>query len=88
MSREEVSRSLERLRSEIDKLDKSDEQVKQHVNELIGDLEHQLEYSGDSTQKATLIESLKRSVEQFETEHPRVTGILNHIMVTLSNMGV
>ena len=88
MSREEVSKSLDRLRSEINKLDKGDELVKKHVDELIGELEHQLEHSGDPAHKATLIESLRKFVEQFETEHPRVTGILNHIMVTLGNMGV
>ena len=83
MSSEDVRESLERLRSEIGKLEAGDETVKVRVDELISDLEHQLENPEDAAHKANVIESVRKATEQFEVEHPRVTGILNHIMTTL-----
>jgi len=32
--------------------------------------------------------SVTELIEQFEVEHPRITGVLNDLMVTLSGMGI
>jgi predicted transcriptional regulator len=88
MSREEIRESLDQLRSEVEELESGDRHVKERVNELIDDLEHQLENPEDSAHKSNVIEGMRKATEQFEVEHPRVTNILNHIMVTLGNMGI
>jgi hypothetical protein len=31
---------------------------------------------------------MKEAISQFEVEHPRITGILNDLMVALSNLGI
>ena len=31
---------------------------------------------------------LRDAIERFEVEHPRATGVVNDIMVVLSNMGI
>jgi len=41
-----------------------------------------------SAQDEGVTGELKRRVETFEVEHPRVTAILNDMMVTLSNLGI
>ena len=38
--------------------------------------------------RRTLAESLRQTIEKFEVEHPRATGILNDILVKLSSMGI
>jgi len=88
VSREELQKSLDRLHVEIEKLEVKDAALKERLDGLISDVESQLKGSGDEQQAATLMGELQKYIEQFETEHPRVTGILNHIMVTLSNMGI
>ena len=34
------------------------------------------------------MQGLRETVERFEIEHPRATGILNDIMVMLGSMGI
>ena len=42
----------------------------------------------DAEHHASVIARLEDAISRFEVEHPRATGILNHIMVTLGNMGI
>ena len=88
MSKQDLQESLDRLHAEVDKLQAKDELLRQRLDRLISDVERQIEGPEDEQHAATLIGDLQKQIEQFETEHPRVTGILNHIMVTLSNMGI
>lgn len=88
MSKEEIQKSLEQLRDAINKLQGKDEDNKVRVQRLISDLEHQLANPEDDEHKATVIDGLQNSIEHFESEHPDLTSVLNHIMVTLSNMGI
>jgi len=90
MSREELEESLARLHKEVAKLEEKDGALKERLDGLIHDVERQLHGVEDTDAKnaAGVIDDLQKYIEQFETEHPRVTAILNHIMVTLSNMGI
>ena len=38
--------------------------------------------------RATVINRLPRLIEHFKADYPAITGILNEIMVNLSNMGI
>jgi hypothetical protein len=51
------------------------------------DLEDRLEATEDENH-LHLVEDMKEAVSQFEVEHPTLTGVLNELMVTLSNMGI
>ncbi len=89
MSRSELHEPLERLRAEIKKLGEDDDAIKRRMKRLVADLEHKLESSGeDSEHEPQLVENLRENVERFEVEHPRLTAVLNQVMVTLSNMGI
>ena len=88
MSKHELRDALTQLYAEIEKLQDEDSEVKDRLNELIKDIEEQIEGEGDELHADTLIDKLQLQIEQFETEHPRVTGILNQLMLTLSNMGI
>lgn len=83
MSREEIRESLEQLRTEVHQLDSGDQHVRERVDEIIDELEHQLENPDDAAHRGNVVESVRKATEQFEVEHPRITSILNQIMVTL-----
>ena len=87
MSQEELQQLLNKLRVELNSLDiNSDEYHK--VNSVIASIENQIEEIEEQQSKSTLKEDLQKYIEKFEVEHPRITGILNDIMVKLGNMGI
>ena len=88
MSNEELHRPLRRLSTEIEKLGDQDRAIRRRMQRLVADIERQLEGSEESEHEPELMDRLRRSIEDFEVEHPRLTGVLNRIMVELSNMGI
>jgi hypothetical protein len=87
MSKEEVQQAIARLKTEIGALDGSKTVVKKKLTALIRDLERHLE-NAPTDGHGPMIERLDDAVELFEAEHPAITGILNGIMTSLSNMGI
>ena len=57
------------------------------LNTLVANLETRLKVSGEESHD-TLVNNVQESIRQLEVEHPRTTGVLNYIMVALSNMGI
>ena len=88
MERQQLREYLDQLNSTIGDLHASDDD-KSKLTGLIAEIELQLNepklVSGDPQ---TLVDQVENMVTTFEQDHPRVAGILNNIMVTLSNMGV
>lgn len=82
---DKLNEKLITLKNEINELSVNNDASKDHINTLITEIEN-LNDSAES--KNAVIDKIKSSIEQFETEHPRTTAILNDIMVTLSNMGI
>jgi len=83
MSRAELETLLAQLHDEIDTIAPSERQ--QRLRALIADLEREL---APTAAPRELSQGLRERIETFEVEHPRVTAILNDIMVTLSNLGI
>lgn len=79
---------LEQLHGEIEALESSDAETKSRLNNLILDLEQTLDRPVDAEHHENVVQDLRESIRHLEVEHPRTTGILNHIMMTLSNMGI
>lgn len=87
MTEQNINDALQQLRNEIDKLHLDDRDVKDRLNQLVESIEGSmggvpLEPDHD------LVEELKDVISQFEVEHPRITGIVNELMMTLSNLGI
>ena len=87
MSNEKISASIELLCAEIDNLEVENTAAKARLDALVAQLEKQLEEPGRPG-AAAMNESVKEQIEHFEVEHPRITGVLNDLMVTLSGMGI
>jgi hypothetical protein len=85
MSRNELQQSLAALRQEVAALDNNSGALKTRLVALANDIERQLE---TGIEDASLLAQTRHQLELFEVEHPRLTTILNDIMVTLSNLGI
>ncbi len=83
-----LQNELEKLREEVNKVASDDIGARDRLNLLISDIEKKLDEPSNESHHNNLVHSIKDAIGQFETEHPRATGILNDIMVTLSNMGI
>jgi len=88
MSRAELEHSLEKLRGELDALGPEAAATKVRLAALIDDIEQEIATLETAEDGESLLEKLRHQVEVFEVEHPRVTSIINDIMVTLSNLGI
>ena len=87
MSEKQVRDDIEKLRQLIATLD-SDDQAKQRLQALLSEIEPDLADLNAEGSLKGLASKLEAKIEEFETTHPTVTGILNNVMVTLSSMGV
>lgn len=84
----QLRQSLNELRSELERLEAEEAQVRERLDALISGVETRLDEPDDSDQHQSLVEDLRQSISQLEVSHPRATAILNEIMVTLGNMGI
>ncbi len=88
MERQQLREYLEELNSAIGDLHAPDDD-KNKLTGLIAEIELQLNepmlVTGDPQ---TLVDQVENMINTFEQDHPRVSGILNNITLTLSNMGV
>lgn len=87
MAEIEISEAIFNLRQEIEQLGDSNPELKGKLEGLLDELEDKLEATEDENH-LHLVEDMKEAVSQFEVEHPTITGVLNELMVTLSNMGI
>ena len=85
MAEKEIGEALFSLRNEVERMEDSHHELKDKLENLLSQLEDHLEASED-THRIHLIEDFKTAISQFEIEHPTATGVLNELMVTLSNL--
>ena len=87
MSDEQLRQSLADLRSELERLEAEEAEVRDRLDALIVGIETRLDAPGDIAHHHSLVRDLRRSILQLEVSHPRATGILNQMMATLGNIG-
>ena len=87
MDDEQLRQSLESLRAEMARADIGEED-RAKLDALISDIEHGAANPEDREHHESVMARIREAVGQFEVEHPTATGILNHIMVVLGNMGI
>ena len=82
MNHEHLHQVLAALRQEIVAL--APEQTEQHekLTHLLTQLERELDSAHGLSAK------VQHLLEQFETEHPQLTEVLNRISILLGNMGL
>jgi hypothetical protein len=83
MKNHDVHASLVRLRGELKRLQFGDASARQHVEQLIA----QIEAHGpgvNEQQRQTLLANISETVRRFEVEHPALTAYLGEIAAALS----
>lgn len=85
MPKEKANKLLHQLRTEIEQQASLPDNDKQRMGKLVQDIEQGLNEDKISEE---LNSKLADTVTEFEATHPRLTAIINDIMVTLSNMGI
>lgn len=88
MSKEEINQSIEALHAEIAQLDTPDAAIKEKLLALISDVEKQVENPDSLEHKEANLQNLPTLIEQFESEHPKVTTTLGRLLNTLSSLGI
>lgn len=88
MSAQKLNEIIQELRVQIAALEIQDVQAKQKLQSLVEGLEEKVRSPEDSVHHHNLVVEVRDSVQHFEVEHPRLTAILNDLMMTLSNLGI
>lgn len=88
MSHDELTALVKELKEEMASLDSTDQETRVRLQSLVSSLEARVAEDAPGESDDDLLDSLRDSVERFEVEHPRATGIINQIMVMLGNMGI
>lgn len=86
MTEQKINDALEELRKQGEEID--DPASKERLSSLVENIEQNVDYAGASEEHQDLIEDVKDAIAHFEVEHPHITGVLNEIMMTLSNCGI
>ena len=87
MSKVNVQKSIASLRNEVAHLGDADASVQAKMLALIEDLEQQMQDPQASAQ-ADALQKIPTLIEQFESDHPKLTNTLGDLLATLSSMGV
>ena len=88
MSEKKLQDDIQRLRREVDQATGESSEARTRLSGIVKDLERHLEEPDNQDLHRNLVSNIREAIENFETEHPRATVILNDIMVTLSNLGI
>jgi hypothetical protein len=76
------------LRREMNALDIDDEDARQRLEKLVGEIEARIGAPDGAHAAGGLSGQLKASVLKFEVSHPRLAGVVNDLVDKLSAMGI
>jgi hypothetical protein len=88
MPHNELDSLIAKLKEEVTHLQDDQQGSRDQIELLINDLETHVANDETNMWPAEMTSRVGEQLEQFETDHPQITGILNNIMVTLSSMGI
>ncbi len=84
MADQRLHDDLQHLLAEIEGLQLEGEAI-ERLTSLVADIEA---HSAEEAPPQHMIDTVDNLISSFETEHPTLTGVLNNLLVSLSNMGV
>jgi len=87
MNNSDIKTILTDLKVEARKIEPNDPSKVESINQLIKKLEQKIE-GPEIDDDNSLPHHMQSMIEQFETSHPRITLIINDLMVKLAGMSV
>lgn len=90
MSEEKLRRDLDELQRQLDKTQPKDEAGRERIQSLRDSIKSVKEHNGPvSTEtRQDLLHRMESELEHFEVSHPTLTGVVNNVIHTLSNIGI
>lgn len=89
MTEQNLRELLEKLHSELERTEVTDEAGRERLRHLDADIRSLLARSGDAVETdEPMLERLQDSIDHFEMSHPRLTMMLSQMMTILSNAGI
>ena len=90
MDKNQLRQELENFNEKLNSKQNIDGSLKESLMKLMDDVSGFLDNSeaASGEEKESLIENLRESTMNFETEHPDLSESINIIIHTLSNMGI
>ena len=89
MNDQNLREQLERLQSEIERTEVTDEAGRERIRHLQADIRTLLERSDDQMDTDdSMLERFEESVEHFQETHPELTMTISQMMTILSNAGI
>ena len=89
MTDHELRDLLERLHSELESIEVSDEAGRERLRHLEADIGELLKRSEEAAETdEPLLERLQESIDHFQETHPQLTLMLSQAMTILSNAGI
>ena len=89
MNDQNLREQLERLQSELEKTEVTDEAGRERIRHLQADIRTLLERSDDQMDTdESMLERFEESVEHFQETHPQLTMTISQMMTILSNAGI
>ena len=86
MTEQKITEALGELRKEGERLDNLES--KELLSSLVENIEQNVDYAGAGEEHQDLVKDVGDAIVHFEVEHPRITGLLNDVMMALSNIGI
>lgn len=89
MTEQNLRELLEKLHSELERTEVTDEAGRERLRHLDADIRSLLARSGGAVETdEPMLERLQDSIDHFEMSHPRLTMMLSQMMTILSNAGI
>ncbi|HYE72418.1 MAG TPA: DUF4404 family protein [Blastocatellia bacterium] len=88
MDRRELQSRLAQLHSELQQVETVDENERDLLRKLSGDIQELLESQPSDAKHQRLGEGLRESIELLEASHPRLTMLMGQVIDQLAKMGI
>lgn len=87
MSKQEIQSILSELKAESANIKPSDTDAVDYINQLINKLER-LVSEPEVSDHHSLLDHMRTTIGKFEVSHPKLTAIVNELMVKLAGLGI
>jgi DNA repair exonuclease SbcCD ATPase subunit len=87
MPTQRLQELLSKLQEEVDQLGDSSQKERERLESLISEIQTTLDQD-DADQQASLLDSLRNKLGEFESAHPTASGIVRRLMQALGDMGI
>ena len=86
--KQRLNQLLEELHSELSGADALDDDAKEQLRDIARQIEDAVGPEDDKSLGSDALDQLEEAAVDFQTEHPRLAGILTQITDTLGKLGI